>query len=383
MSDISPLQNPPPRGLRAAGIAIGAAALVIVLVGSVLRMHDGYGAQQWSTAQATPTVRLISPRSTAANATLVQPGTIEAWTEAKIFARVPGYIHAWYTDIGDRVVTGATLGRIDTPELDQQIIQARAALVRARAEAMLARTTSARWQDLLRSTAVSRQEADEKAADSATRAAGVDEARASLGRLLALKAYSTVSAPFAGVITLRNADIGDLVGPGATTQQPMFALADDRSLRVYVDVPQRYAPQMTKGLVADLSVPAWPGRVFAARVIGQSGGVDTKTGALRVELLADNADRRLKPGGFAQVSFRLPVPAGEVTIPASALILRGGTRVATVDRAGRVRMLAVTIGRDMGSMVEITAGLSAATRIIDSPPDSLQDGDTVRVAAHG
>lgn len=383
MSDMSPLPANAPRGLRTAGLAIGAVALIVVVVGTVLRSHNDAGTRQWSAAQATPTVRLISPKPADAIATLDQPGTIEAWTEAKIFARVPGYVHAWYTDIGDRVATGTPLGRIDTPELDQQIIQARAALARARAEATLARTTSARWQDLLKSTAVSRQEADEKAADSATRAAGVDEATASLGRLLALKAYTTVRAPFAGVVTLRNADIGDLVGPGATNQQPMFALADDRNLRVYVDVPQRYAPQMTQGLPASLAVPAWPGRAFAARVIGQSGGVDSKTGALRVELLAANADRLLKPGGFAQVSFRLPVPPGEVTIPASGLILRGGTRVATVDPDGRVRLIAVTIGRDMGTVVEITAGLSAATRIIDSPPDSLQNGDKVRVAGHG
>ena len=383
MPDTS-LETPPvPKGLGRLGLVVGAVAVVVVAAGIAVRMHDESTARSVTSATAVPTVQVVRAAAAAGSQPLVLPGTLQAWNAAHIFARVPGYVHGWTHDIGAEVAAGAPLATIDTPDLDQQIIEAEAALRRTRTEAELARTTARRWQDLLASTAVSRQEADEKAADSATRAAGVDEARASLGRLLALKAYSTVSAPFAGVITLRNADIGDLVGPGATTQQPMFALADDRSLRVYVDVPQRYAPQMTKGLVADLSVPAWPGRVFAARVIGQSGGVDTKTGALRVELLADNADRRLKPGGFAQVSFRLPVPAGEVTIPASALILRGGTRVATVDRAGRVRMLAVTIGRDMGSMVEITAGLSAATRIIDSPPDSLQDGDTVRVAAHG
>jgi RND family efflux transporter MFP subunit len=383
MTDIYPPQATTPRGLRTTGIAIGALALVVVLVGTLVRSHNLTDARQWSAAQATPSVHLVSPKPADAISTLVQPGTIEAWTEAKIFARVPGYIHAWYADIGDRVGMGAPLGRIDTPELDQQIIQARATLARARAEATLARTTSARWQDLLKSTAVSRQEADEKAADSATRAAGVNEAAASLGRLLALKAYATVRAPFAGVVTLRNADIGDLVGPGATGQQPMFALADDRQLRIYVDVPQRYAPQMKQGLTANLAVPAWPGRAFAARIVGQSGGVDTKTGALRVELLAANPDRSLKPGGFAEVSFRMPVAAGEVSIPASALILRGGTRVATVDQGGRVHLISVVVGRDMGAAVDITAGLSAGTRIIDSPPDSLQDGDKVQVTGRG
>jgi RND family efflux transporter MFP subunit len=383
MTDLPAVPATPPKGLRNTGIAIGAAALVVVVIGTVVRNRDLTDARQWSAAQATPSVHLVMPKPADATATLVQPGTIEAWTAAKIFARVPGYIRAWYADIGDRVAGGAPLGRIDTPDLDQQIIAARATLARARAEARLARTTSARWQDLLKSTAVSRQEADEKAADSETRAAAVNEAAASLGRLLALKAYATVRAPFAGVVTLRNADIGDLVGPGATSQQPLFALADDHQLRVYVDVPQRYAPQMKQGLVASLAVPAWPGRAFAARVVGQSGGVDSRTGALRVELLAANPDRSLKPGGFAEVSFRVPVPAGEVTIPASALILRGGTRVATVDRSGRARLIAVTVGRDLGPSVDITAGLSASTPIIDSPPDSLQDSDRVEVAGHG
>ena len=371
-----------PRGLRTAGITVGAVALIVVLAGILTRSHDAARARQWATDEATPTVHLILPHPSAATALLVQPGTIEAWNTAKIFARVPGYVRVWSADIGDRVGMGASLGQIDTPELDQQIIQARAALVRARAEARLANTTSARWQDLLASTAVSRQEADEKAADAATRAAAVNEAIASLGRLQAMKAYATVRAPFAGVITLRNADIGDLVGPGATSPQPMFAMADDRQLRIYVNVPQQYAPQMKNGLAASLAVPAWPGRAFAARVVAQSGGVDTQTGALRVQLLAANPDKALKPGGFAEVSFQVPVAAGAVTIPASALILRGGRRVATVDAHGQAHLIPVVIGRDLGNAVEITAGLAPGTRIIDSPPDSLMDGDKVQVAGH-
>ncbi|HZV09456.1 MAG TPA: efflux RND transporter periplasmic adaptor subunit, partial [Novosphingobium sp.] len=315
---------------------------------------------------------------------LVEPGAIAAWTDARLFARVPGYVHGWYADIGQRVAAGAPLGRIDTPELDEQINEARAALVRARAEAALARTTSARWQDLLVSHSVSRQEADEKAADAATHAAGVAEAEAHLGRLTAMKAFATLRAPFAGVITLRNADVGDLVGPGATGQQPMFALADDHRLRIYVNVPQQFTPLMHAGLTARLTVPAWPGRSFAARVLDQSGAIDGQTGALKVELVADNPDGALRPGGFVQVGFDLPMPAGHLSVPVSALIQRGGgTRVATVDGAGHAHLLPVTIGRDFGSTVEVVAGLGAGTPVVDSPPDSLAEGEAVDVVAKG
>lgn len=372
-----------PRGLKALGLAVAIAAIGVVAAGTVLRHGQSDAAKTWSTAQARPTVHLITPGAGDTAPTLVQPGTIAAWTEARIFARVPGYIRNWSADIGDRVAAGGILGRIDTPDLDQQIIEAEAALRRARAESDLARTTARRWQDLLTSTAVSRQEADEKTADAATRAAAVAEAAARLGRLRALKVYATVRAPFAGVVTVRNADIGDLVGPGATNQQPLFTLADDHALRIYVDVPQRYAPQMQPGLQATLAVPAFAGRSFAASVLGQSGGVDARTGALRVELVAANPQHDLKPGGYAEVTFRLAAAPHQVTIPASALILRGGTQVATVDRTGHVRLIPVVIGRDLGPTVELSAGLAPGTPIIDSPPDSLQAGDAVTVAGHG
>jgi RND family efflux transporter MFP subunit len=384
MLDQPSTQAAPPPGLRPAGIAVGVLALAVVLVGTISRMHGTAQASQWAQAQSVPTVHLVTLRGAAASDELVQPGTIEAWTAARIYARVPGYVRAWYADIGTRVRAGAQLGAIDTPELDQQIIQARAALVRVRAEATLARTTAARWNDLLATTAVSRQEADEKNAAASTRAAAVHEADANLGRLLAMKAYATVRAPFSGVVTLRNSDIGDLVGPGATSQQPMFALADDHQLRVYVSVPQQYAPLMRPGLTARLSVPAWPGKNFVAQVVDQSGAINPQTGALQVQLLTANPEGALKPGGFVQVHFDLPVAAGQTIVPASALIVRtGGTRVATVDAGGHVHLVRVEIGHDLGNSVEIAAGLKPGMRIIDSPPDSIGEGDLVHVASEG
>ena len=252
-------ENPPrPRGLAKAGLVLGGAAAVVVVIGLVARSHQDVSTQQWSDGQAVPTVHLIAATHGGKANTLVLPGMLAAWNEAKIFARVPGYVRGWSRDIGAHVGAGTPLGAIDTPELDQQIIQARAALDRAKAEEMLARTTAARWKDLLSSASVSRQEADVKSADAVTHAAAVREAQANLGRLLAMKAYATLRAPFAGEVTMRNADIGDLVGPGATAQTPLFIMADEHRMRVYVNVPQQYSAVMRAGLPAGVLLAASP-----------------------------------------------------------------------------------------------------------------------------
>ncbi|MDE2303333.1 MAG: efflux RND transporter periplasmic adaptor subunit [Sphingomonadales bacterium] len=370
----------PPRGLAKVGAVAVVAAVVVVIAGMISRSHEENAAQQTSTQQSVPTVHLIMPTPGGSSNALVLPATLEGWYTAHIFARVPGYIRSWFHDIGDRVGAGTPLGAIDTPDLDQQISAARAALERRQAEAVLARTTAARWQDLLKSASVSRQEADEKNADEATHAAAVHEAAANLNRLLALKAYATIRSPFAGEVTLRNADIGDLVGPGTTNQQPLFAVADESRIRVYVDVPQQYAASMKPGLTATLSVPESPGKAIPARVIATSGAVNSRNGAFQVQLVTPNPGDTLKSGGYAQVSFALPPPPGVVTVPSSALVLRGsGTKVATVDASGHVHLLPVVLGRDLGSTVEISSGLSRGTPVIDSPSDSIANGEKVHV----
>ena len=380
-SQLPPAPPSMPPGLRRAGIGAGLAALAVVAIGLAYRAHETSIATATVAAQGTPVVRLITPRDTDKAAPLLLPGTLEAWTAAKIFARVPGYVHGWQHDIGDRVSAGAPLGTIDTPELDQQIVEARATLARARAEAALAHTTAARWNDLLSTHSVSQQEADEKNGAATIGSAAVNEAQARLGRLLAMKAYATLRAPFGGVITARNADIGDLVGPGSTSQQPLFAIADERRIRAYVSVPQQYSAAVRPGLAALLSVPEYPGRSFPVSIIGVSGAINSQTGTVQVQLATDNPDGALKAGGYAQVRFDLPTPPGVVTIPATALVLRaGGTQVATVAAGGRVRMVPVVVGRDMGNAVELTAGLPKNARIIDNPPDSLEEGETVRIA---
>lgn len=378
-SDTLPAPPRAPRGLKLAG---GIAALVaagVVAIGVIDRGHEASNAQHWSDARAIPVVHLVPVKAGAASGTLTLPGSLAAWNAAKLYARVAGYVRSWSKDIGDVVPAGAPLAQIDTPELDQQIGQARADLGSAQAAAVLARSTAARWNDLLSTHSVSQQEADEKNGELAVRTAAVAGARAALGRLLALKAFATIRTPFAGVVTQRTADIGDLVGPSVGAAQPLFSVADLHRIRVYVQVPQVYSAGIRDGLTASLSVPDYPGRTFAARVVGTSGAISGQSGAFAVQLLTDNPGEVLKPGGYAQVSFDVPGQAG-VTIPASALIFRAaGTQVALVGPDGRVRLRRITVGRDLGPTIEVASGLSAGDRVVDNPPDSMSEGELVRV----
>lgn len=369
-----------PKGLKIAGVVAAVVAIGVIAVGVVDRSGDARAAQSWSDARSVPTVHLVAVRASSASDGLTLPGTMEAWNAARLYARVGGYVKSWYKDIGADVSAGTSLGAIETPELDQQIAQARADLASARANAGLAKSTAARWNDLLTDHSVSEQEADEKNGDLAAKNAAVQGAEANLNRLLAMKGYATIRAPFAGIVTARNADIGDLVGPGATTQQPMFAIADVHRIRLYVSVPQSYSAAMKPGLDATLIVPDYPGRSFDAHVIGTSGAINPQTGTLQVQLVADNPGKVLKPGGYAQVKFAVPGQAGTVTIPSSTLVFRAaGTQVATVGPDHHIVMRAVTLGRDLGGTVEVTSGLEQTARIVDNPPDSIAQGELVRL----
>lgn len=385
-SDQLDLSQTPPKGLKRAGLVAAATAVVVVGAGIAIRLNDAAHAAQWSAARATPTVHLVVVKPAADAGQLTLPGTMQAWQDARLFARVSGYVQSWSKDIGAMVGAGAPLGRIETPELDQQINQAHAALSRAKASAQLARSTAQRWNDLLADHSVSQQEADEKNGALAVDEAAVKGAEADLNRLLAQKAYATIRAPFAGVVTARNADIGDLVGPGASAQQPIFSVADASRIRLYVSVPQGYSAAMATGLAATLSVPELPGRSFSARLAGTAQAIDPKTGTLQVELIAENPGMALKPGGYAQVTFSLPGRSGSATIPASAVVFRAaGPQVATVDPGRHIRLHTITIGRDLGSTVEVLSGISPGARIVDNPPDSIADGELVELGTqqHG
>lgn len=375
----------PPPGLKTLAIGGALIALVVVAVGSVNRAHATAAEQVMADENAIPTVQLVSATAGDGIEQLTLPGTVQAWNAANIFARVPGYVRRWQVDIGAHVAAGAVLATIDTPELDQQIARARAQLTSARAAEALATTTAARWHDLLATNAVSQQESDEKAGELAVKRAAVTAAQAELARLQALKAYATVRAPFAGIITARNVQIGDLVGPGAAQQTAMFALADTHMTRIYVSVPQATSARFRAGQTATLTVPEHPGRRFTARVAGDSAAVNGQTGTFLVQLVAGNADGALKAGDYAQVDFALHEGHVPTIIPASALSLGAhGTNVATVDARGHVHLHPISIGRDLGDRIEVASGLRPGERIVDNPPDSIAEGELVRVsAAHG
>jgi RND family efflux transporter MFP subunit len=369
-----------PKGLRTAGIVAVVVAAVVVAAGSISRANDVGEAQRWSSAESIPVVHLVPVKAAAASGNLTLPGTLAAWNAAKLYARVGGYVRSWDRDIGAVVGAGDPLARIDTPELDQQIGQARADLNSALAAAQLARSTAARWNDLLSTHSVSQQEADEKNGELAVRNAAVSAARANLGRLMALKALATVRAPFSGIVTARSADIGDLVGPSSGNPQPLFSVADVNRIRVYVNVPQAYSAAIKAGLAATLKVPDYPDRVFPAQVAGSSGAISQQSGAFQVQLLTDNPGQLLKPGGYAEVTFKVPDQSGTVEIPSSAIVFRAaGTQVALVGPGDRIELRRITIGRDLGQTVEVRAGLKPTDRIVDNPPDSISNGELVRV----
>ena len=378
-SDTQPAR---PKGLVAAGIVALIVAAAVIVFGVAGRSHDVAATQDWSNARAIPAVHLVAATAGGTSDALTLPGTMQAFTSAKLYARVGGYLKAWYKDIGARVGAGTPLGLIDTPELDQQIIQARADLASAQANRALSETTAKRWSKLLESNSVSRQEADEKAGDFAVKSALVNAQEANLNRLLATKRFATITAPFTGIVTARNADIGDLVVAGASGSEPLFTVADVRRIRIYVNVPQNFTAVLRPGLTAKLTLPDYPGRTFPATVVATSGAISGQSGTLLVQLLADNAGGALKPGGYAQVGLGVPAQTAAVEVASTALVFRDqGSQVATVDAGGHVHLKKITIGRDLGPRVEVTAGLAAGERVVDNPPDSLADGELVRVVA--
>jgi RND family efflux transporter MFP subunit len=363
----------------AAMVGAGVAALIVV-AGVATRVSADHGLRTWTRDQAIPTVKLATVDEGGVKA-MVLPGDVQAFNNAAIHARTSGYLKRWYADIGTRVKAGQVLADIDTPDLDQQVMQARADLATAQANQRLADTTAKRWAGLLAQDAVSHQEADEKAGDLAAKSSAVNGAKANLDRLLALESFKRVVAPFDGVVTSRTTDIGALITSGSPSDQALFTLADERRLRVYVRVPQAYSALVRPGQTASLSVPEFPGETFQATVARDAQAVAGSSGTVLVELQLDNAQGRLKPGEYAQVSFALTSAAATTRVPATALQFRHeGPTVATVGPDGHIRLRLVTVSRDLGSSVEIGSGLQPGDRIVDNPPEALAEGDLVRVA---
>jgi RND family efflux transporter MFP subunit len=354
---------------------LGATALTLAgfaAIGLAPRLHADAGKPAAVAAEA-PTLSVVEVQAAPAESGLTLPGTLRAWQDTAIHARAAGYLKRYLVDLGDPVQAGQLLAEIETPDLDQDRIAARAQLAQAEAELALAKSTNDRYQELVRQGAVSKLEADQRATALAAGEASVNNAKAQLGRLNELSGFKRVTAPFAGRITARNAEPGMLV----SGSESLFRLADTRQLRVSVQVPQAVAPGVTLGLPAQISLREQPGQLFSGTV-SRSAGVLDAARTLTTEIRIDNQDGRLLAGASVDVSLKLPNAQPALLIPANALIVNGkGSQVASVQADSTLKLLPVRLGRDLGKQLEVLEGLSAGARVVLNPPDTLRDGQTV------
>jgi len=362
-------------------LLVGAGLLMILgaLILSARRLEYQALAQE-TEALAIPTVAVTHPSAAAKEEELRLPGTLQAYVESPIYARTNGYLRTWSHDIGSRVGKGEVLAELETPEVDQQLAQAQADLNTARANARLSEITAKRLQDVGRTDAVSKQEVDNATGDLEAKRAVVQSAEANVRRLQDLESFKHVHAPFSGLITRRNVDIGTLVNAGnGGTSQELFRLAQTDPIRVYVSVPETYAPAVHAGRGAHLALAEYPGQEFHGHVVRTAEAIDPGTRTLRTEVDVPNEDGRLLPGGYAQVRLDVKVPGGGLEVPVNALLFRSeGLRTVVVDSGHRTHLRPLTIGRDYGTSLEILSGLKAEEWIVVNPPDSLEEGQEVR-----
>jgi membrane fusion protein, multidrug efflux system len=369
------------RKLGIVGIVAGIVAVLVVVTGIRAREDASVKLREWTDSQAIPTVAVVLPDARALSATIDLPGRLEAYYRAPIFARVSGYLKGWSADIGAKVKAGQVIAEIEAPDLDQQLLQARADLASQQASAKLSEATLERRKTLIPSNFVSMQEIDERTADLSNKKAAVNSGQANVERLEALAGYKKITVPFDGVVTARDTDVGALINAGGGSGPPMFVISDIRKLRVYVNVPQSYVPAIRIGAKAVIAMPEYPTRTFDATVEASSQSVDVGSGTTRMQLGLDNSRGELMPGGYANVRLNLQRDGVPLHIPASALIFnQNGLRVATVDSDDKVLFKTVTIARDLGKDIELGSGIAADDRIIVAPPDGIADGDQVRVA---
>jgi RND family efflux transporter MFP subunit len=369
-------------------IAIIAALVIIAIVvaGVVPRVRAKNNLKKETDALAVPEVNVIQPKRGSTAQEIILPGNIQAFIDAPIYARTNGYLKIWYSDIGAHVKKGQLLAEIETPEVDQQLLQARADLNTAQANAHLSQLTAQRYEGLKNTDAVSKQDVDNAEGDYAAKQAIVDSASSNVNRLADLQSFQKIYAPFDGVITARNTDVGQLIDSGASggVAKELFHIAAIRTLRVYINVPQQYSVAAKPGIAADLSLAQFPGRTFQGKLVRTANSIDLATRTLLVEVDVDNLTGELLPGAFAEVHLKLPTEIPTYILPVNALIFRAqGLQVATVEtsnRADRAKLVSIVLGRDFGATVEVVSGLSDADKVIVSPPDSLVDGEQVRIA---
>jgi RND family efflux transporter MFP subunit len=370
-----------PRKFILVGGGFALLAVAVVAYGIGTRQAQNARLQDATEAQAAPVVALVTPTSATNNAGLDLPGRLEAYIQAPIYARVPGYLKSWKYDIGAKVKAGAVLAEIDTPDLDQQLAQARASLSVAQANAKLAQISAERWQSLANTDAVAKQDVDTRTFTWNANIAQVKAAQANVDQLVAEESFKRLIAPFDGIVTARATDIGALINVGAAGGAQLFVVSETGKLRVFVNVPQNYVPSVPPGTKATISVPEHPGKTHSGTVEASSQAVTPSTGTTLMQLIVDNAAGEMMPGDYASIHLQMAVADHVLSVPASALIFDSkGLSVATVEADNRVLMKPVSIARDLGTVVELASGISPTDRIIQNPPDGIGNGVLVRLA---
>lgn len=382
MSAPTPLSTPSHSRLFI-GAAIAAVCLAL-MAGGLPRLSAHTAVVRQTAELSTPTVAVVAPDHTPLQQSLVLPGDVEAFQEASIYARTSGYLGHWSIDIGTHVHSGQLLAEIESPEIDAELAQARADAATASANYQIAKVTASRWEDMLKSQAVSQQSSEENVSAMKAKQAMLASAQANVNRLQQLQSFEKVYAPFDGVVTTRNVDVGALIDAGnGGTPAALFKLAETDKLRVFVNVPQDNAADVTLGARATVTLPQYPGRTFEGRVARTSGAIDPVSRTLRVEVDMDNADGSVPPGAYAQVTLALTAEKATLSLPANALLFRPkGVAVATVDSKDRVQLIPVTLGRDFGTRVNIRTGLRGNERVIVNPGDAISDGQPVNINPH-
>jgi len=383
-----PEMESPARSPKTSYLVLVVVAILLVaggIIALVLRLGERRALAKETEVLAVPSVIVIQPKLEPPQEELVLPSSLEAYTESPIYARTNGYLAHWYKDIGSRVQKGELLADIESPEIDQELMQARATRNQAEAQLNLAKTSAERWDTLRKMDAVAQQETDERSSGYTQAQAALASSTANVRRLEQLESFKHIYAPFSGIITKRNTDIGALINAGNSgTNQELFVVAQINPIRVYVDVPEIYAPSVRAHLSATIELPAFPGRRFAGRVARSADAIDPSTRTLRTEIDVPNPDGQLFPGSYAQVHFGVNVAAVRMSVPVNALLFRAeGPRAGVVGGDGKVHLKAVVIGRDYGSDVEILGGLDPSEKIILNPSDSLEEGQTVHVMKEG
>jgi RND family efflux transporter MFP subunit len=358
-------------------------AVLLVVFGILPRIQARTALRQETLRMAVPTVAVVQPKRSAPAQEIVLPANVQAFADAPIYARTNGYLKRWYVDIGSRVKEGQLLAEIDTPEVTQQLRQARADLGTAQANLNLSKITADRYHGLLKTDSVSKQESDNAAGDYEAKQANVQSAQANVKRLEELQSFQRIYAPFSGVITARNTDVGALINSGSSSGNgnELFHITQPDKLRVYVSVPQIYSQAAKAGITADLTLAEFPGRRFQGKLVRTANAIDPTSRTLLVEIAVDNPTGQLFTGSYAEVHFKLPTPTTSLILPVNTLLFRSeGLRVATVGQGQKVELKQITIGHDFGSEVEVVAGLNGNENVIVNPPDSVVEGEAVRIA---